>query len=148
MLIKKLYSSIYSNNNLKLGKNTVLRKYATLKAPITVTNAASERLQFLITQYQDIHNVKGIRLGVKKKGCNGLSYTMNYICDTDEDLKKVKNDDIVVCNNNIKVYIEPKAIITIVGTTMDFIETEINSEFTFINPNSKGSCGCGESFLT
>lgn len=148
MSIKRLYSSIYSNNNLKLGKSTILRQYSTLKAPITITNAASERLQFLITQYQDTNNVKGIRLGVKKKGCSGLSYTMNYICDTDDDLKKVKNDDVVVCNNNIKVYIEPKAIITIVGTTMDFIETEINSEFTFINPNSKGSCGCGESFLT
>ena len=59
-------------------------------------------------------------------------------------MKKVKNDDVVLCNNNVKVFIDPKSIMTIIGTTMDYIETDISSEFTFINPKSKGSCGCGE----
>ena len=74
---------------------------------------------------------------------------MNYIHNTKEDCENVKNDDIILCNNNnTTIFIDPKAIMTIVGTTMDYIDTEMSSEFIFTNPNSKGSCGCGESFTT
>ena len=73
---------------------------------------------------------------------------MNYIHTTADDLKKVENDEIVVCDNNIKVFVELKAILSIVGTTMDYVDTDLKSEFTFINPLSKGECGCGESFTT
>jgi iron-sulfur cluster assembly protein len=59
----------------------------------------------------------------------------------------VKNDEVIVCNNT-SLFIDPKAIMTIVGTNMDYVETNIGSEFTFTNPNSKGDCGCGESFTT
>ena len=127
---------------------TILRK--PLRSPISITPTASNRLDFLISQHQNKEQVEGIclgiRLGVKKRGCSGLSYTMDYINNTIEDLKKVEKDEIVICDNNVKVFIEIKAILNIVGTTMDFIETDLKSEFVFINPLSKGSCGCGESF--
>lgn len=119
-----------------------------LRAPIAVTPTASDRLSFLIQQHDATEQVAGIRLGVKKRGCSGLSYTMDYITDTPEDLKKVEKDEVVVCDNDVKVFVEIRAILNIVGTTMDYIETDLKSEFVFINPLSKGSCGCGESFRT
>ena len=125
---------------------TTLKK--ALRSPIAVTLTASKRLSFLIERYQNNEQVAGIRLGVKKRGCSGLSYTMDYITDTPEDLKKVEKDEVVVCDNDVKVFVEIRAILNIVGTTMDYIETDLKSEFVFINPLSKGSCGCGESFRT
>ena len=73
---------------------------------------------------------------------------MNYISDTPEDMNKIKKDEIVLtgADKNIKVYIDPNAIMNIVGTVMDFEESTIGMEFTFNNPNAKGECGCGESF--
>lgn len=68
-----------------------------------------------------------------------MSYTLNYV---DEKHKL----DEEVSDKGVRVFIEPKALFHVVGTTMDFTDTEIASEFTFENPNSKGSCGCGESF--
>eukprot|EP00548_Thalassiothrix_antarctica_P001258 CAMPEP_0194143054 /NCGR_PEP_ID=MMETSP0152-20130528/12269_1 /TAXON_ID=1049557 /ORGANISM="Thalassiothrix antarctica, Strain L6-D1" /LENGTH=152 /DNA_ID=CAMNT_0038842295 /DNA_START=311 /DNA_END=769 /DNA_ORIENTATION=- len=108
--------------------------------PIVVTQLAADRLKELL---QDAEGSPiGIRLGTKRRGCNGLSYTLNYV--TEEN--KSKTDEVVMGPNNIKVFIEPMALMNVIGTTMDWEETELSTEFTFTNPNSKGECGCGESF--
>jgi iron-sulfur cluster assembly accessory protein len=119
------------------------------RAPITITPKAALRIEELLESSVD--RPIGVRIGVRKRGCNGLSFTLNYVVDKGEDqggLQKYALDSIVDCPNGVKVYVDPKAIFNIVGTVMDWKEDEIVQEFTFENPNSKGSCGCGESFNT
>mmetsp|Transcript_12813 Transcript_12813/g.13847 ORF Transcript_12813/g.13847 Transcript_12813/m.13847 type:complete len:148 (-) Transcript_12813:974-1417(-) len=107
--------------------------------PIKLTEKAASRIKELLSSKPEAN---GVRISVRRRGCNGYSYTMNY--SSEEDAKK--NKDEIVASHGIKVFVDPKAIFFIVGTEMDYIDTELASEFTFTNPNSKGSCGCGESF--
>jgi iron-sulfur cluster assembly accessory protein len=109
------------------------------KDPLSITPAAAVRIQELLAGDNAPDNPIGIRLGVKRRGCNGLSYTLNY-------LTEVPANDLAMESHGVNVFIEPMALFSIVGTTMDWEETELASEFTFSNPNSKGECGCGESF--
>ena len=111
------------------------------KDPIIVTPRAAERIQELLeSRKDDGEHVLGIRLGVRRRGCNGLSYTLNYV-------QEPPAKDIHMTGPlGIQLWIDPMALFNIVGTTMDWEETELSSEFTFSNPNSKGECGCGESF--
>jgi iron-sulfur cluster assembly accessory protein len=106
--------------------------------PIIVTESAARRLQELLEGNPS--NPIGIRLGTKKRGCNGLSYTLNYVTEISQ------KDEPMTTSNGVRVFIEPMALMNVVGTTMDWVETELSAEFTFTNPNSKGECGCGESF--
>lgn len=108
--------------------------------PIVVTQSAADRLKELLENAEG--NPIGIRLGTKRRGCNGLSYTMNYVKEGERNI----NDEHMMAPNDIEVFIEPMALMNVVGTTMDWVETELSAEFTFSNPNSKGECGCGESF--
>ncbi|GAX10477.1 iron-sulfur cluster assembly protein [Fistulifera solaris] len=108
------------------------------KDPIILTNSAANRIRELLNG-DNAKGAIGIRLGVKRRGCNGLSYTLNYAFE--ENPK-----DLKVESHGLNVFIEPMALFNVVGTTMDWEDTEMSSEFTFNNPNSKGSCGCGESF--
>ena len=107
--------------------------------PIIVTERAAERIQDLLSG-PNAEGAIGIRLGVKRRGCNGLSYTLNYA------FEKPEKDEEMEGPMGVKVFIEPMALFNVVGTVMDWEETELSSEFTFNNPNSKGECGCGESF--
>lgn len=106
------------------------------KAPLTITDAAAERIQSMLSSKPD---VIGVRLGVKRRGCNGLSYVLNYAED-------VRAADEEVSEKGVRVFVEPSAVFHVVGTTMDWEETTLSAEFTFVNPNEKGRCGCGESF--
>lgn len=107
--------------------------------PIALTPKAADRIKELISGKDD---AVGVHLSVKRRGCNGYSYIMNYA--TEEMVNAGKDE--VVHGHGVTVLVDPKAIFFIVGTTMDWNETELASEFNFINPNVKGECGCGESF--
>ena len=70
---------------------------------------------------------------------------MNYVTTSPASLKKSSLDETVT-KSGVKVYVDPTALFNIVGTVMDYEESELTAEFTFKNPNAKGECGCGESF--
>jgi iron-sulfur cluster assembly protein len=108
-----------------------------LKQALSVTDAAVERIQGLLAA-RDKPAV-GVRVGVRSRGCSGLSYTLEY---ADE---KGKFDEIVEANG-VTILVDPKAIMFILGTEMDYVEEKLQSGFVFRNPNEKGRCGCGESF--
>ncbi len=112
------------------------------KSPITITPAAASRVNDLILSKNP--RPLGLRIGIRKRGCNGLSFTMNYVDNSDR--KTVVKDIIVKADYGIIIYIDPTAVFNIVGTVMDWKEDAVSQEFVFLNPKSKGSCGCGESF--
>jgi len=107
------------------------------RAPIAITEAAAARVRALLDQRGKPS--AGVRVGVRSRGCSGLSYTIEY---ADERGKF----DEVVSDKGITLLIDPKAIMFVVGTEMDFVEDKLQSGFVFRNPNEKGRCGCGESF--
>src|SRR5579863_8182604 len=108
-----------------------------LRQAMTVTEAAAQRIQALLAMRG--RPSLGIRVGVRSRGCSGLTYTLEY---ADE---KGKFDEIVE-DKGVTILIDPKATMFILGTEMDFVEDKLQSGFTFRNPNEKGRCGCGESF--
>jgi iron-sulfur cluster assembly protein len=104
---------------------------------LSVTESAAERIRALLAKRGKPS--LGIRVGVRSRGCSGLTYTLEY---ADE---KGKFDEVVEANG-VTILIDPKATMFILGTEMDFVEDKLQSGFTFRNPNEKGRCGCGESF--
>jgi iron-sulfur cluster assembly protein len=106
-------------------------------AAINLTPAAVERVKALLDNRGKPS--AGIRIGVKTKGCSGLSYTLEFA-----DQKGPMDE--VVQQDGVTVLIDPKATLFILGTEMDYIEEKLQSGFVFKNPNEKGRCGCGESF--
>jgi iron-sulfur cluster assembly protein len=107
------------------------------KQVLSVTDAAAARIQMLLAKRGK--PAVGVRIGVRARGCSGLSYTLEY---ADE---KGKFDEVVE-DKGVTILVDPKAIMFILGTEMDYVEEKLQSGFTFHNPNEKGRCGCGESF--
>lgn len=124
---------------IRLLSTTVTKQKRDIPASIQLTENAANRIKEMLADKDD---VVGVRISVKRRGCNGYSYIMNYAKMGEIELKK----DEEVKSHGVSVFVDPKATFFLVGTQMDFKETETSSEFTFTNPNSKGSCGCGESF--
>jgi iron-sulfur cluster assembly protein len=106
-------------------------------AAMLLTPSAVERVKALIDKRGKPS--AGIRIGVRTKGCSGLSYTLEYA-----DAKGPMDE--VVEQDGVTVLIDPKASMFIFGTEMDYVEEKLQTGFVFRNPNEKGRCGCGESF--
>ena len=103
---------------------------------LSLTPRAIIRLQDINKNSPDNH--AAVKLGVKNGGCAGMAYTMDYINEIGENDEVIKIDDITLV-------IDPKAILFLLGTEMDYEETTLNSGFIFNNPNQTDACGCGES---
>src|SRR5262245_53241537 len=103
---------------------------------IVLTPAAADRVKTFLTRRG--HGV-GLRLGVKKTGCSGYAYVVNYADD-------VRADDLVFEQQGVKVIVDRDSLGYIDGTEVDFVKQGLNEAFRFRNPNVKGECGCGESF--
>jgi iron-sulfur cluster assembly protein len=104
--------------------------------PVRLSEAAAARLAAIMAnadgQYQ------GVRVGVTNGGCAGMSYTMEYAAEA-------KPFEEVMEDRGVKVFIDPKAILFLIGTELDFVQEKLGSRFVFKNPNQTSACGCGES---
>lgn len=109
------------------------------KEVFALTESAAEQVSKLVAAKGG--EALGIRIGVKKGGCSGLSYTFEYC------YKEDPRDDKVI-SHGVPIYIDPGALLFIIGTTLDFVDKTVEKGFVFLNPNEKGKCGCGESFTT
>lgn len=105
-------------------------------AVMNVTEAAASRVRELIARADK--PVAGVRVGVKNGGCAGMSYTME-LADT------IARGDEVIDTQGVRVLIDPKAVLFLLGTTMDFAVDKMSQKFVFRNPNETSACGCGES---
>ncbi|MDH3594354.1 MAG: iron-sulfur cluster assembly accessory protein [Rhodospirillales bacterium] len=106
---------------------------------ISLTDAAAERVKRLMAKAEGDKPVLGLRVGVKTRGCSGLSYFVEYA----KDQKKFED---VVEDKGVKIFIDPTATMFLIGSEMDYVEEQFQTGFVFRNPNEAGRCGCGESF--
>jgi iron-sulfur cluster assembly protein len=103
---------------------------------VRLTDSAAARIRAIMADADGKY--LGVRVGVTNGGCAGMSYTMDYA----EDLRPL---DEVVEDRGVKIFIEPKAILFLIGTEMDFVTEKLGARFVFNNPNQTAACGCGES---
>ena len=106
-------------------------------AVLKISEAAAERIRLLLEKRGKPS--LGVRLGTTTRGCNGLSYTVDYV---DEE----RPGDEKVTDKGVTVYVDGMSMMYLIGSTMDYREDKFESGFVFENPNAKGSCGCGEGF--
>ena len=103
---------------------------------ISLTESAAQRVKtFLTARGRGL----GLRLGVRKTGCSGFAYVINYADGANPD-------DLVFEDRGVKVFVDPASLSLIDGTIVDFVKQGLNEAFRFKNPNVKSECGCGESF--
>ena len=108
-----------------------------MKQVITLSNNAANRIKEIISN--DETKSVGVRVGVKSGGCAGMSYIMEYA-------KEINPTDEIIEDKGVKVFIDPSAIMYLLGTEMDYKKEQFSSTFVFKNPNETERCGCGESF--
>jgi iron-sulfur cluster assembly protein len=103
---------------------------------VKLTDAAAARIRDIMADADGKY--QGVRVGVTNGGCAGMSYTMDYA-------EEVAPHDEVVEDKGVKIFIDPKAILFLIGTEMDFVREKLGARFVFNNPNQTAACGCGES---
>jgi iron-sulfur cluster assembly protein len=103
---------------------------------IRLTDAAAKRIKYVMANAAN--PVVGVRVGVKNGGCAGMSYTMEYA-------EQIDKADEVVEDKGVRVLIDPKAVLFLLGTEMDYKTDKLSAQFVFNNPNQTSACGCGES---
>ena len=104
---------------------------------IKLSDNAANRIKEIISNAKE--ETLGVRVGVKSGGCAGMEYVLEYA-------QKVNPNDEMIEDKGVKVFIDPSAIIYLIGTVMDYKKDEFSSSFVFNNPNETERCGCGESF--
>ena len=110
-----------------------------MKQVITLSDNAANRIKEIMSN--DETKSLGVRVGVKSGGCAGMSYIMEYA-------KEINPTDEIIEDKGVKVFIDPSAIMYLLGTEMDYKQEQFSSTFVFKNPNETERCGCGESFKT
>ena len=103
---------------------------------VRLSEAAAARIREIMAEAEGKY--QGVRVGVTNGGCAGMSYTMDYAQD-------VKPLDEVVEDKGVRIFIDPRAILFLIGTEMDFVREKLGARFVFNNPNQTAACGCGES---
>ena len=107
------------------------------KQAIRLSDNAAKKIKEIMSAADS--NAIGVRVGVEAGGCAGMSYVMEYA-------KEIRPNEEVIEDKGVKVLIDPKAIMYLLGTEMDYKKEELSSTFVFKNPNETERCGCGESF--
>ena len=110
---------------------------------IEVTPLAAEKAVELLKSREKPS--AGIRVGVRSRGCSGMSYTLEF-ADEQQPYDEVVEGEDDTSGESFKIFVDPKAVMFILGTRMEYQEDKFKSGFEFVNPNEKGRCGCGESF--
>ena len=103
---------------------------------IRLTDAAAERIKYVMANA--VQPIVGVRVGVKNGGCAGMEYTMEYA-------ESVNPADEVIEDKGVKIMVDPKAVLFLLGTEMDYRTDKLSAQFVFNNPNQTSACGCGES---
>ncbi len=103
---------------------------------MTVTDAAADRIRAIMDKSDE--PIAGLRIGIENSGCAGVGYTMEYAAEAPA------GDDVVE-DKGVTLFIDPKAVMFLLGTKMDYKVEKMTSGFVFDNPNQKSACGCGES---
>ena len=104
---------------------------------IKLSDNAANRIKEIMSKADN--TAIGVRVGVKSGGCAGMSYMMEYA-------KEAKNNEEIIEDKGVKVFIDANAVMYLLGTEMDYKKDKFSSQFVFINPNETERCGCGESF--
>lgn len=104
---------------------------------VNLTDAAVNRVSELMSRGDS--DVIGLRVGISPRGCSGMSYVVEYA-------KESRKYEEVIEQQGVRIFIDPAAVMFLIGSTMDYQESQFASGFSFTNPNEKGRCGCGESF--